>query len=63
MDLTRRDERIRIMAWAKRIGIRKAQNRLLEEGLSFSLAYQITAGNYRHKASSRTTAILERAMK
>lgn len=49
--------------WAEKQGLREAQNALIIEGLSYSLAYQITTGKYPSEIKQRVSEALQRAMK
>lgn len=48
--------------WAEKKGIHEAQRVLINEGLSFSLAYQITMGTYVSDPKERVIAALKKAM-
>lgn len=53
----------KVRKWAEKIGKRKAQGLLLQEGLSFSLATLLTNGHYISEPKERVIEAVTRAMK
>lgn len=56
------DLKRKVVKWAESIGRKKAEGRLISEGLSFSLAYQLTKGEYFSDPKERVIELIEKAM-
>lgn len=59
---SKKDIQNRVVGWAKEVGIRVAQARLVIEGASPNTAQKLTAGKYHHKLSPLMEAAVLRAM-
>lgn len=48
----------RVKKWAEEIGLQEAQKKMINKGLSFSLAYQLSMGTYPSEPKERVLEVL-----
>jgi hypothetical protein len=51
-----------VKRWADEIGMRNAQFKICRQGLSWSLAYQLTTGKYVSEPKEKVIEALQKAM-